>query len=69
MTDRIEKLNTPAKIDTETLLTRKEACELLKINPTSLWKHIKSGKLKSYGIGNRVFYKKEEILKNLSRTN
>jgi hypothetical protein len=65
----IEKLNAPAKNDLVTLLSRKEACELLKINFTSLWKHTKSGKLKSYGIGNRVFYIKEEIVKNLIRIN
>nr|WP_315232371.1 helix-turn-helix domain-containing protein [uncultured Flavobacterium sp.] len=65
----IEKLNTPAKNDSVTLLSRKEACELLKINFTSLWKHTKSGKLKSYGIGNRVYYKKEEIMKSITRIN
>lgn len=65
----IEKLNATANNDTETLLSRKEACELLKINFTSLWKHTKSGKLKSYGIGNRVYYKKEEIMKSITRIN
>ena len=65
----IEKLNAPAKNDSVTLLSRKEACELLKINFTSLWKHTKSGKLKSYGIGNRVYYKKEEIMKSITRIN
>lgn len=44
------------------LITREEACKILSINKTSLWKHTKSGKLKSYGIGNRVLYKKSEIL-------
>jgi hypothetical protein len=44
------------------LLTREQACTLLSINKTSLWKHSKSGKLKSYGLGNRVFYKKSELL-------
>jgi excisionase family DNA binding protein len=51
------------------LLSANETCELLKIKRTTLWKHTKSGKLTSYGIGNRVFYKKEEILKNLTRIN
>lgn len=44
------------------LLTREETCKLLSINKTSLWKHTKSGKLKSYGIGNRVYYKHDEVL-------
>lgn len=44
------------------LITRDEACKILSINKTSLWKHTKSGKLKSYGIGNRVLYKRSEIM-------
>ena len=43
------------------LLTREQVCKLLTINKTSLWKHTNSGRLKSYGIGNRVFYKKNEV--------
>lgn len=43
-------------------MTRDEVCEMLSINLTSLWKHTKSGKLTSYGIGNRVLYKKNEVL-------
>ena len=44
------------------LITRKQACELLRINLTTLWKHTKSGKLKSFGIGNRIFYSKVQVL-------
>ena len=44
------------------LITRDEVCEMLSINKTSLWKHTKSGKLKSYGIGNRVLYKRNEVI-------
>lgn len=44
------------------LLTRDEVCKLLSFNKTSLWKHTKSGRLKSYGIGNRVYYKRDEVL-------
>ena len=43
-------------------ITREETCALLSINKTTLWKHTKSCKLKSYGIGNRVYYKKGEVL-------
>lgn len=74
----IEKLNSiekaivkfnilPLYNDDEILISRIETCELLKINFSTLWKHTKNGKLKSYGIGNRVFYKKEEVLKSLVR--
>ena len=43
-------------------LTREQVCKLLSFNKTSLWKHTKTGKLKSYGIGNRVLYKRTEVL-------
>jgi hypothetical protein len=65
----IEKLNAPPENNDDILLSRLETSKLLKINLTSLWKHTKSGKLKSYGIGNRVFYKKNEVLKSLTRIN
>ncbi|MDR6764471.1 putative DNA-binding transcriptional regulator AlpA [Flavobacterium sp. 2755] len=50
-------------------LNRREACEILGINFTSLWKHTKSGKLKSYGIGNRVLYKRSEVLEAVKPIN
>ncbi|TDD75262.1 helix-turn-helix domain-containing protein [Flavobacterium caseinilyticum] len=50
-------------------ITRDEVCKLLNFNKTSLWKHTKSGKLKSYGIGNRVLYKKCEVLEAVKPIN
>jgi excisionase family DNA binding protein len=50
-------------------IKREEACELLSINLSSLWKHTKSGKLKSYGIGNRVLYKRAEVLEAVKPIN
>lgn len=50
-------------------IKRDEACELLSINLSSLWKHTKSGKLKSYGIGNRVLYKRAEVLEAVKPIN
>ena len=44
------------------LLTRDQACKILSINKVTLWKHTRSGKLKSLGIGNRVSYSKKQIL-------
>lgn len=51
------------------LLTRAEACSLLKINMTTLWNWTKKQKIISYGIGNRVYYKKSELLASLARLN
>ena len=50
-------------------ITRDEVCALLNFNKTSLWKHTKSGKLTSYGIGNRVYYKKGEVLLSIKKIN
>jgi hypothetical protein len=65
----IERLDTPTKNEDAILLSRVETCELLKINFSSLWKHTKSGKLTSYGIGNRIYYKKAEVLKSIKKLN
>lgn len=47
------------------ILTRKETAKLLGINLSTLWAWTRTGKLRSYGIGNKVFYRYSEIL-NLS---
>lgn len=53
----------------EILLTRDEACQFLRICKTSLWKWMKNGKIKAYGIGNRVYYKKAELIESIKRIN
>lgn len=53
----------------EELLTREEITQYLKISKTSLWKYTKSGRLKAYGLGNRVYYKKKEVDEALMRIN
>lgn len=50
-------------------VTREEVCKMLSFNKTSLWKHTKSGRLKSYGIGNRVLYKRSEVLEAVKPIN
>ncbi|WP_417861483.1 helix-turn-helix domain-containing protein [Winogradskyella sediminis] len=44
------------------LLTPDDVCALLGISKVTLWNWQKSGKIKSYGIGAKRFYKKAEIL-------
>lgn len=53
----------------EILLTRTETAEYLKINITTLWNWTKKEKLKAYGIGNRVYYKKSEKDESLIKIN
>ena len=43
------------------LLTRQQVAEMLSINLSTLHYWTKQGKLTSYGIGNRVYYKRSEI--------
>ena len=47
------------------LLTREEACMLLKIDSSTLWRWTNKGKITAYGIGSRRFYKKEELMSSL----
>ena len=49
----------------EELLTRKQTAELLKINLATLWSWTRSNKIKSVGIGNRVYYRYSDIQDSL----
>lgn len=48
------------------LLTRLEACKFLKIDQSTLWNWTKKGKVKAYGISNRRYYKKDELISCLT---
>jgi excisionase family DNA binding protein len=50
-------------------ITREEVCKLLNFNKTTLHKHTRSGKLLSFGIGNRVLYKKSQVLEAVKPIN
>jgi len=42
-------------------LTRKETADLLKINLSTLYHWTKKGKLKSYGLSGKVYYKRNDV--------
>ena len=42
-------------------LTRSEVAKMLKCDLSTLWNWAQKGKLVPYGIGNRVYYKRNEI--------
>lgn len=48
------------------LLTREEACQYLKINSSTLWHWTNKGKVKAYGIANRRYYKRSELIESLT---
>ena len=52
--------------DPDILFTRAEACEFLKIEQTTLYHWVKAGKVQCYGIANRRFFKKSELLNSLT---
>ena len=47
------------------LLTREQTCEFLQIDSSTLWHWTNKGKVTAYGIGNRRYYKKAELLECL----
>ena len=54
------KADAPAPADE--LLTKKQACDFLKVTPTTLWRWHKEGKIETYGIGKIRYYKKADLL-------
>jgi hypothetical protein len=47
------------------LMTRQQTLDFLHINSSTLWAWTKRGKVTTYGIGNRRYYKRAELLENL----
>ena len=67
--ERIEaKMQTNAPI-LETLLSRVETAELLGITLNTLKKFTRDTTIPAYGIGSRVFYKRNEVLASLTKIN
>jgi len=61
--DQIDKLKLSFNKDNSNeLLTREETYKLLKIDSSTLWAWTKMGKLKVYGIANRRYYRRNEVL-------
>lgn len=52
--------------DRQKYLTRKQVAEMLNVNLSTIHSWSKSGKLKPYGIGNRVYFLKEDIVEALT---
>ena len=48
-------------------LTRKDACDLLKINLATLWRWQKKGILKAYSIENRVLFERKEVYEVINK--
>jgi regulator of protease activity HflC (stomatin/prohibitin superfamily) len=49
------------------LLTREQTCKFLQIDSSTLWHWTNKSKVIAYGIGNRRYYKKAELLQCLTQ--
>lgn len=67
LVDKLEKriATLVSKQNDDELLSRTETAKILKVELTTLWSWTKKGKITAYGIGNRVYYKRGEIMKAL----
>ncbi len=62
----LEKLKKELQNDnSDDLLSREQTCKFLQIDSSTLWAWTKKGKVTAYGIGNRRYYKKAELLNSL----
>ena len=67
--EEVIKNNSLTQPPDQELLTREEACKLLKVDSSTIWRWTNKGKITAYGIGNRRFYKKEELISSLIMLN
>ena len=54
-----------AEKDSDVLMSRQETIDFLKIDSSTLWSWTNKGKIVCYGIGNRRYYKKVNVLNSL----
>jgi excisionase family DNA binding protein len=66
---KLQQQPAPAPQPENEFITRDEVCKLLNFNKTTLHKHTRSGKLLSFGIGNRVLYKRSQVLEAVKPIN
>jgi hypothetical protein len=53
--------------ENDVYLTRTETVDFLKIDSSTLWNWTNKGKVKCYGLGNRRYYNKKEIIDVLKK--
>jgi len=47
------------------ILSKEETAKFLKVNKSTIYRWTKGGRLKAYGVGNRVYYYMSDIMKAL----
>jgi len=61
-------LNTKSNNEDD-LLSPDEVCEMLCITKVTLWNYQKNGKLKAFGIGQKRYYKRSDVLNAIQLKN
>ena len=65
----LSALNNHSNTNQEELLSKKQVCQLLGISQSTLWRWTKNKRLQAYGLNNRVYYKRSEIIAALNKIN
>ena len=61
--------NSHSNKDQEELLSKKQTCSLLGISQSTLWRWTQEKRLHAYGLNNRVYYKRSEIMAAINKIN
>lgn len=61
----IQSTRNTAPDPADDLITPKEASELLKCSMVSIWRYEKKGRIQSFGIGGKKYFKRSEILDSI----
>lgn len=67
--DALEKRYATSQKEEEQILTREEAAKLLSISLVTLWDLTRKDKIPAFRIGNKVRYKKSDVLNALTQKN
>lgn len=62
-------MNGKSNNNEDDLLTPDQVCELLGISKVTLWNYQNSGKLKAFGIGQKRYYKRSDVLNAIKLKN
>lgn len=63
----IKELKTTLEKQPEEFLTPKEVCKLLKVDVSTLHRWRNANIITAYGLGNRVYFKRSELIKQISK--
>jgi excisionase family DNA binding protein len=50
-------------------LTKKQACELLSISETTIWRWVKDGKIIAHGLVGKRYFKRSELIDSITPSN